>query len=146
MINQIISSVIITLKEEFGSEYEVYMEEYKQDLKKPCFFIQCSQPTIQRYLGKRCQRTNPIHIQYYPRSEEHIREECNDVAERMIWCLEYISLDKQKYLGTKMKYEMIEGILNFFVNYDFFVYRVAESTPMEIMQYNHEVKEGDEYG
>lgn len=146
MINQIISSVGITLKQEFGSEYEMHMEEYKQDLKKPCFFIQCLQPTIQRYLGKRCQRTNPIHIQYHPRSEEHIREECNDVAERMIWCLEYISLDEEKYRGTKMKYEIVEGILNFYVNYDFFVYRIAESTPMGIMQSNHEVKEGDECG
>ena len=30
-------------------------------------------------------------------------------------------------MGTKMRYEVVDGILHFFVNYDLFVYRMVES-------------------
>ena len=33
-------------------------------------------------------------------------------------------------MGTKMKYELIDGILHFFVNYDMFVYKLEESIPV----------------
>lgn len=33
-------------------------------------------------------------------------------------------------MGTKMKYEVTDDILHFFVNYDLFVYKVAESVPV----------------
>lgn len=32
-------------------------------------------------------------------------------------------------MGTKMRYEVSDGVLRFFVNYDMFVYREAESVP-----------------
>ena len=32
-------------------------------------------------------------------------------------------------MGTKRKYEVVDGILHFLVNYDLFVYKVAEPVP-----------------
>lgn len=140
MINSIIEAISITLDAEFG--YETHMEEIKQDLVEPCFYISCLNPTVELFLGKRYFRQNQFVIQYFPESDNEQRE-CNSVAERLMWSLEYITLDGDLIRGTAMKYEVIDGILSFFVNYDCFVYRVEENTPMEVMESTTDVKEGD---
>ena len=131
MINAIIEAVSVTLDAEFG--YEIYMEEIKQDLKEPCFFITCINPTTRLYFWKRYFRENQFCIQYFPETDNEQRE-CNEVAEKLTWLLEYISIDDAKIHGTQMKYEIIDGVLNFFVNYDCFVYKVEDETFMETMK------------
>lgn len=143
MINSIIEAISINLDKEFG--YEIHMEEIKQDLTEPCFFVSCLNPTTELYLGKRYFRTNQFCIQYFPNTDNKQRE-CNDVAERLLWCLEYITLDGDPARGTAMRYELTDGVLHFFVNYDCFVYRMVESTAMETMKSNTDVKGGDLFG
>ncbi len=138
MINTIIKSVSITLDAEFNEkEYGFHMEEVKQDLKEPCFFIACLNPTTELFLGKRYFRKNQFVIQYFPESKENLQNECNAVAERMTWCLEYLTtITGDMFRGTKMNYEIIDGVLNFFVNYDCFVYRVEQNEVMETLESN----------
>nr|DAQ19558.1 MAG TPA: tail completion protein [Caudoviricetes sp.] len=146
MINSIIESISITLDEEFGDEYEIHMEEIKQGLNEPCFFINCLNPKIEQFLGKRYFHTNQFCIQYFPATVEKQRE-CNEVAERMIWALEYIRVDSEEPVrGTDMHYEIIDGVLNFFINYDCFIYRAGEEETMEMMDATTNVEEGDEDG
>ncbi len=139
MINAIIKAISISLNEEFGDEYEIMMEENKQDLNEPCFFISCLNPTTRLFFGARYFRENQFCIQYFPGTED-VKEECNAVAERMIWCMEQIRVSEDWLRGTKMKYEIVDGILNFFVNYDCFVYRVKENTAMETIEKSQNVK------
>ena len=63
----------------------------------------------------------------------------------MIWCLEYITKDgdSKPIRGTKMNYEVIDGVLSFFVNYDCIVTKTESQTAMEILETNTVVKEGD---
>lgn len=145
MINTIIQTVSITLDAEFNEkEYSLHMEEIKQDLKEPCFFIACLNPTTNLFLGKRYFRRNQFVIQYFPEFKENLQSECNAVAERMTLCLEYITtITGEKFRGTKMNYEIIDGVLNFFVNYDCFVYRVDKQTSMGAFESNTNIKEGD---
>lgn len=128
MINTLIRSISIALDAEFNEkQYEFHMEEVKQDLKEPCFFISCLNPTTKLFFGNRYFRQNQFVIQYFPESRENTQSECNAVAERMTWCLERIAVTTgDEFWGTKMKYEIIDGVLNFFVNYDCFVYKVTE--------------------
>ena len=143
MINSIIEAISISLNEEFGDGYETHMEEIKQGLKEPCFFITCLNPTTELFLGKRYFRTNQFCIQYFPETNEKQRE-CNGVAERMWQCLEYITIygEDKPIMGTKMKYEVVDGVLNFFVNYDCFIRKIEQQTPMESLQASTDVKEG----
>lgn len=143
MINSIIEAISISLNEEFGDGYETHMEEIKQGLKEPCFFITCLNPTTELFLGKRYFRTNQFCIQYFPETNEKQRE-CNGVAERMLQCLEYITIygEDKSIMGTKMKYEVVDGVLNFFVNYDCFIRKTEQQTPMESLQASTSVKEG----
>lgn len=143
MINSIIEAISISLNEEFGDGYETHMEEIKQGLKEPCFFITCLNPTTELFLGKRYFRTNQFCIQYFPETNEKQRE-CNGVAERMLQCLEYITIygEDKPIMGTKMKYEVVDGVLDFFVNYDCFIRKTEQQTPMESLQASTSVKEG----
>lgn len=50
MINSIIEAISVSLNKEFGDDYETHMEEIKQGLKEPCFFIACLNPTIEQFL------------------------------------------------------------------------------------------------
>lgn len=143
MINSIIEAISISLNDEFGDDYETHMEEIKQGLKEPCFFITCLNPTTELFLGKRYFRTNQFCIQYFPETNEKQRE-CNGVAERMLQCLEYITIygEDKPIMGTKMKYEVVDGVLNFFVNYDCFIRKTEQQIPMESLQASTSVKEG----
>lgn len=144
MINSIIEAISVSLNRKFGDGYEIHMEEIEQGLEEPCFFIFCLDPTNNLFLGKRHFRTNPFCIQYFPESSEKQRE-CNDVAERMYECLEYVTPDgySKPVRGTKMKHEVVDGVLNFFVNYDCFTYRTEEQTAMGELYSDTDIKEGD---
>lgn len=130
MINSIIESISITLNAEFGDKYKTHREEKRQGLKEPCFFIQCLNPTEELFFGKRYFRQNQFCIQYFPENKLHGKQECYAVAERLFSCLEYLDVGGDLVMGTKRKYEVADGILHFFVNYDLFVYKVAESVPV----------------
>lgn len=146
MINELIQAISVALYAEFG--YENHMEEIKQDLVEPCFFIQCLNPTTELFLGiresrQRYFRQNQFCIQYFPASKEAYEAECNAVAERMFWSLEYITVDDHPVRGTKMNYRVEDGVLNFFLNYDGFVYRAGETDTMEVLESTAIPKEGD---
>ena len=128
MINAIIAAVSRALNAEFGDEYTIYTEEVKQGLAEPCFFIACINPTSRLFLNKRYFRANQFCLQYFPADINRAREECNAVAERLYFCLEYISVAGDLTRGAQMRYEVIDDVLNFFVNYDMFVYRL-DNTP-----------------
>ena len=132
MINEIIAAISVALNKEFGDDYENHMEEIKQDLTEPCFFIVCLNPANNLFLGRRYQWTGQFSIQYFPKSQE-VRRECADVAERMYDCLEYITMDgdTEPIMDTKMKHEVVDGVLNFFVNYDYFVIKNEKNELME---------------
>ena len=66
--------------------------------------------------------------------------ECHAAAERLEFCLEWITVTGDLVHGTKMKYEIVDGVLNFFVNYDMFVYRRSESQLMEEISQDVTVK------
>lgn len=132
MINAIIAAISIALNEEFGDGYENLAEENEQDLHEPCFFISCPSPGMRQILGTRYERRNMFCIQLIPEAGNK-NEECRAAAERMFECLEYITVNGDMIRGTDMGYEITGGILNFFVNYNFFVYRVKDEEKMETL-------------
>lgn len=140
MINSIIEAISISLNAEFGDDYTTYTESIEQGLNKPCFFVFCINPTNRVFFGKRYFRQNQFCIQFFPADESRENEDCNAVAERLFSCLEYITVTEDLVRGTKMKYEIVDGVLNFFVNYDMFVYKVEPSDAMEEISENVSVK------
>ena len=128
MVNKIMDGISVAINSEFGDDYEIYTESIKQGLNEPCFSIICLNPTINQFLGKRYFRTNQFCIHYFPKSEEQ-KFECNEVAERLLVTLEHIIVDDDIFRGASMHYEIVDDVLNFFVNYDSFVYKEVEPEP-----------------
>lgn len=75
---------------------------------------------------------------------KQLENACADVAERMYDCLEYITTDgdTKPIRGSKMNHQVVDGVLNFFVNYDFFTVKTEDQTPMETMTASTDMKEG----
>ena len=131
MINSIIEAISIALNGEFGDSCKTYTQDVKQGLNEPCFFVACINPMHRLFRGKRYFKENQFCIQYFPQDKQRANEECNAVADRLFFCLEYVTVTGDLVRGTKMRSEVVDGVLNFFVNYDLFVYKEAEETPME---------------
>ena len=116
MINSIITAISQALNTEFGDDYAIYAEDVAQGLQEPCFFIACINPTSRLFLNRRYFRSNQFCLQYFPADINRAREECNAVAERLYWCLEWISVAGDLTRDTHMRYEVIDNVLYFFVN------------------------------
>lgn len=129
MINSIIEEISTAIKEEFGSRYTNYTEEAGQDLRRPCFFIFCLKSANKLLRGKEYFRTNQFCIRYFPEDSDNKRRECNETAERLITCLEWLTICGKRVMGTKMEYEMADNVLHFYVNYDMCVYQRKEVLP-----------------
>lgn len=137
MINSIVNAITTALNAEFGDDYRIYTEKIEQGLKEPCFFVQCINPTNERFLGNRYKRTNQFCIQYFPSTEEKYSE-CMDVTEKLFFVLDNLN---NEWMGTNMKSNITDDILSFFVTYTTFVYRTKEHTPMETIEHQGRVIE-----
>ena len=138
MIKQIIDGISIALDEDFGDTCKIYDESIKQGLKEPCFSIVCLNPTENLFLGKRYFRQNQFDVLYFSKTKTNA--ECFAIAEKLFNTLEYITVNGDLQRGTQMHTNVEDGVLHFFVNYDLFVYKVEDKTPMESMDYANNVE------
>lgn len=140
MINKIIDGISEAIFSEFGNDYEIYTESIEQGLKEPCFSIVCLNPTNNLFRDKKYFRQNQFCIHFFPVTQNK-KEECNAVIEKLYSCLEYIEIAANgKTMGTNMKSEYSDGILNFFVNFDMYVFKIEESEKMDSYNSKTDVK------
>lgn len=145
MINKIIDAISISLNSQFGDGYEIYTESIEQGLKEPCFSVFCLNPTNDLFRNNKYFRNNQFCIQYFPSTSEP-KTECNTVLEKLYDYLELITIVENETTnsvtrGSRMKGEVVDGVLNFFVNYNMFVYKVeTPADSMENLQVDTDVK------
>ena len=85
---------------------------------------------------------NPLDIHYFPTSGRN-NTELFTVAGDLMECLEFITLPNGDVLhGTSMSYEVQDGVLHFFVNYNLTLRRETEETAMETLETTVEPKKG----
>ncbi len=145
MMNVIMKAISSTLRAEFGDKYQILLGENKQDLQKPCFLVSCNSSTKSLFISKRYLRKNQFCIRYFPGEENEVEEGCYVIAERLFSCLEWIAIDEQLTMGTEMKCEIVDEVVQFFVNYDLFVYNTVDAPPiMEEVSLEASVKEDTE--
>ena len=133
MVNEIIDGISLKLNQVFGDGYEIYGDtDIVQGLKEPCFFIALLNPSQTNVIGNRFFRQNPFNIQYFPKNAED-NIELHNVAIELFDSLEFITLpDGDMLHGTAMTYDIVDGVLNFRVNYNLYVRRdVMKEQSME---------------
>lgn len=124
MINDIVQGVAAQLAAAFEG-CKIYQNNVEQGLSTPCFFVALLKPTVKPLAQGRYFRRDPLDVHYFPAEGRDNAEMCR-VAEELTECLEYITLPAGSRLrGREMSYELVDGVLHFFVEYDCIVSRVA---------------------
>ena len=140
-INDVVNAIAIKLNQGFGEDYTIYTESIEQGLEEPCFFIVLLTSRQSQVVGKRYFREQPFDIHYFP-STKDANMEMHDVVDRLNDALEYITTISGDLLrGTSINHEIVDGVLHFFVNYNFHVYKVTDPTdPMGDLKINNGLK------
>ena len=124
-------AISIKLNATFGDEYEIYTKDVTQGLKEPCFFIAVLQPERMPLLGSRSAQINPFDVHYFPKDETD-NFELIAVAEQMMDALETVTMINGDLIrGTHRKYEIVDGVLHFFVNFNMHLRHPVLQTSME---------------
>lgn len=133
MINSIIAGIASGIIKKFGKNTVIYSEDVKQGLSLPCFFIKNLNSEKKQGLGDRMKFINSFVIQYFPKTNRK-SEDMNVISDKLFDCLEFISAGEKVIRGTDMHtekssgvilnghstaYENSNGVLNFYVNYNF---------------------------
>lgn len=129
MTNDIIKGIASALKGTFGSGCDVYAEDIPQNFTEPCFSILHVMSDRSAKLPNRYLSRNKFDVHYFPKSEHQAKGEMRSVGESLFLTLEYINVLDNLCRGTKMSYEIIDGVLHFFVNYDMYVAKETEREP-----------------
>jgi len=134
MINEIISGIAKAIYREFGSDYHIYKEDVEQGIKEPCFMVFSADNNQEQFLNDRYFKTNLFTVIYYPSDKSNKLAEINDVNERLLECLEYISIESSNYQlrGKNMNGKEIDDVLHFTINYDLFVIKKKEKEDIMI--------------
>lgn len=119
----------------FTPEYPVYDEAVEQGMKQPCFFVLLIESSQNREINRRYKRFNSFDVHYFPdRDAAAPREACELMAERLYSDIEYVSGGEGGYHGTGMRHEIVDGVLHFFVQYNYHLFRTkAPEVKMQTM-------------
>lgn len=141
MTEDIIKAVCAAIYSEFGEGYTIYTEAVAQNAQVPCFFVICTQPKLNHWMCSEYYQEIPIVVQYLPQNTENYRSECEDVFERLSLNLDTISFEDSCVHGTDTRGEIIDGVLNFYVDYEMMVYKNTEpKARMEKISFTQELK------
>lgn len=144
MVSKIISGIAGKLNAAFGENYRIYRNDVEQGLQEPCFFIVPLSPTRQQVLGRRYRQDNPFDIHYFPSQSEQMQSEMDRTADQLFETLEYITLEDGDLLrGTGMRYEIIDNVLHFFVDFNLYLFRQEEKENMETLESRVQVKNNE---
>ena len=126
MGNDLITGVMTRLRDTFGEDTTVYFDEVKQELNEPCFFVRTLEVSQELVVRNRYRRVYHLDIEYHPEDRLQTAREIADVANTMLMAMEYIHIGENLTRGTNIRYEVQDKVLHFFVDYDFFVFKVLE--------------------
>lgn len=107
-------------------DIRIHGEEIKQGLNPPCFFVRLLQPAHTQELDRRYMRYHPFVVRYFPAAGN---AEMYDMAEQLTAALQQIDVAGRPVRGVGMRFEIVDGVLHFFVDYDFHVWQPRPDDP-----------------
>ncbi|MGV8153426.1 MAG: DUF6838 family protein [Alkaliphilus sp.] len=138
MVNNIVNAIAIALRQEYPLA-KVYTDAVHQGLVQPSFYIMTLQSSQEQKLGNRYYREHYFDIHYFSDSNNNA---IHDVASALYGALEDIAfLDGDLIRASKTNYEIIDGVLHFFVHYNMHLMKVEVlGDNMETLAVNSNVK------
>lgn len=135
MVNLILNAVTKQLGTKFGTTYHYYKEDVEQNFIEPCFTVDARLPTQRSRSPVMYDRSIPLIIHYFTNNEKTRKQELYDMGEQLYECLEYLNIDGDLLRGEDMSWRITEGVLQFFVTYEFMTKRVNnDQNAMELLE------------
>ncbi|RXI46267.1 hypothetical protein DP145_06735 [Clostridium tetani] len=106
----------------------IYGEKIKQGFEEPCFFIKVLNSAQDKELNRRYKKNVYFDIHYFS-DKEDINSDCNNMADKLYEVLEYIKVGNSLCRSTDMTHEVIDGVLHFFLQFNYHVIKEIEKTP-----------------
>lgn len=138
-LNDVLDGISIKLNKIFGDNYTIYTNDVEQGFKTPCFFIKQLPEIRTKQVGNRYFNTTSFVIHTF--IENPTIEELNDIGHEL-YQLELLELLNEEILrGSGMRTEIVDNVLEFFIDYNFFTFKQVENEDnMEIISIEEEVK------
>lgn len=140
MINKLISAICVALNTEFGDNYAIYKESIEQGLEEPCFFVKTISPTSSNTIKYRRQRELDFMIQYFP-STDNVNYECNEAVDRLIDCLNDVTVDNCLIHMNIINSKVVDKVLNHQIRCKIFEINPTTEEMIETYNINTEVGE-----
>lgn len=124
MANDIIDGIVIKIDSLFGDDTVIYTEGIEQDFQEPCFYIKLLRVSQKQILNNRYYLEHTFDVHYFPGAADK-NAEMYDMASKLAG-LEYITSGGSLKRGTRMSYEIVDGVLHYFVQYNYYAYLTKE--------------------
>lgn len=102
-------------------------EEIKQNLNPPCFFVKLLEPAHTQELGRRYMRYHYFDVHYFADGRKN--EDMYAMAEQLTAVLQQIIVAGRPVRGINMRFQVIDEVLHFFVDYNFHVWAPKADDP-----------------
>ena len=119
MVNKILNAVTKQLGTTFGLKYHYYVENVEQNLTTPCFTADVLIPLQRSKSTILYDRTIPLVLHYFSDSKNNKKQDCYDVAEKTIECLEYLPFENTLIRGEDISCQIVDDVLQIFITYKF---------------------------
>lgn len=119
MVNSILNAITKQLGTTFGNSYHYYVEDVEQGLTKPCFTVDLLIPLQRSRSPFLYDRTMPIVVHYFSDSKKDLKNNCYEMGERIVECLEYLPFKDTKLRGEDISWQIVDDVLQVFVTYKF---------------------------
>lgn len=109
----------------------IYAEHIKQGFLLPCFCIRCDKTEEKQLLAKRYKLFNKMEITYFPKKADNIIDDCNNILTMLYDNFSMLKFEKGFIKGENMEGFIQNGILKFYVEYNFYVFKKEETDKMQ---------------
>lgn len=131
MVNSVLSAITKQLGTTFGNAYHYYVEDVEQGLKKPCFTVDVLIPLQRSKSPVLYDRTMPIVVHYFSDSTKDIKNNCYEMGERTVECLEYLPFESTTLRGEDISWQIVDEVLQVFVTYRFTTRTITSAEEQE---------------
>ncbi|MCL2488372.1 MAG: hypothetical protein FWE80_06785 [Oscillospiraceae bacterium] len=141
--NIILDGITLAIRAEYP-DCQIFTDEVEQGLNPGDFIVLLLDANKDREIGPRYTLSTLFDIHYFPKSENdptNINKDCYAVADQLEAALELITLPTGDPLrGTGMNWEVVDGVLHFFVSYAPRYFRPTDDgDPMQEFNYTPSV-------
>lgn len=142
LIGEVIRSAIVVKLRELFPDITVYKEKIEQGIRYPHFFILPLNTTYEKELGLRGWVYYQVNIRYRPTQDFNSKySDLEQVGTDLMWALDTITVAGYPLRGRDMNYQIVDGVLQFFINFRMRIKQEQEIEKMLVLTNSAEIKE-----